>query len=170
MPDPPVLVAMCGIPFSGKTTVARALGDRCDLVLVSIDAIVRELGIDVGHDARDHRAWARAMAEGFARARRLLAEGHGVVYDNANHTRRNRDRCRCVATGAGAEFRLTWIDTPVAEARRRLLANRRSLARNDVPDASFYEIVDQFEPPTAEAGVVRVTPAMTIDQAVFGLA
>ena len=48
------------------------------------------------------------MAEGFAQARRLLAEGRSVVYDHANHSRRNRDRCRRVAMQAGATFRLVW--------------------------------------------------------------
>jgi predicted kinase len=127
------------------------------------------MGIDLGPDASKHRGWARAMAVGFDRTRRLLAEGQSVVYDNANHTRRNRDRCRRVATQAGAWFRLLWVDTPVDEARRRLLENRQSPARSDVPDASFCEIIQQFEPPTAEANVIRVTPAMTIAEVIQAL-
>lgn len=170
MPETQVLVAMCGIPFSGKTTVARELSERCGLALVSVDAIVRDLGIDLGPDAVEHRGWARAMAEGFARARCLLAEGQSVVYDHANHTRRNRDRCRRVESGAGAGFRLVWLDTSVEEARRRLLENRETLARNDVPDASFCEIVAQFESPAGEPDVIRVTPGMTIDEVIIDLA
>lgn len=163
MPDPPLLVAMCGIPFSGKTTVARELSVRCGLALVSVDEIVHELGIDLGSEAVEHRGWARAMAEGFDRTRRLLVEGRSVVYDHANHSRRNRDRCRRVAMQAGARFRLVWVDTPVEEARRRLLANRVSPARNDVPDASFSEIVAQFEPPTDEPDVIHWQPGMKIE-------
>jgi predicted kinase len=166
MPDPPLLVAMCGIPYSGKSTIARELGDRCGLALVSVDAIVRERSIDVG----SQRGWAKAMAEGLARTRRLLAEGQSVVYDNANHTRRNRDRCRRIADQAGARFRLIWIDTPVGEARRRLLANRAAPVRSDVPDASFREIVGQFEPPTDEPDVIRVTPGMTIGEVIQAIA
>lgn len=160
MPDPPLLVAMSGIPFSGKSTVARELAARCGMALVSVDAIVGELGLDLGADADNHRGWARAMAEGFARSRRLLAEGTSVIYDNANHTRRNRDRCRRVATRTGATFRLVWVDTPLDEARRRLLANRRDARRGDVPDAAFREIVAQFEPPLNEPGVIRFWPEM----------
>jgi hypothetical protein len=162
MPDAPVLVAMCGIPFSGKSTVARELSDRRAMALVSVDAIVRELGIDVGADAGGQRGWARAMAVGFDRARRLLAQGEPVVYDNANHTRRNRDRCRRVAAGAGAGFRLVWVDTPVEVARRRLLANRAHPRRPDVPDVAFRAIVSRFEPPLDEPDVIRVTPGVTI--------
>jgi predicted kinase len=170
MPDPPLLVAMCGIPFSGKSTVARELAARCGMTLVSVDAIVGELGLDLGADAGNHRGWARAMAEGFARSRRLLAEGTSVIYDNANHTRRNRDRCRRVAMRTGATFRLVWVDTPVDEARRRLLANRRDPRRGDVPDAAFQEILEQFEPPLNEPDVVRVAPATTIDELIHVIA
>lgn len=169
MPDAPLLFAMCGIPFSGKTTVARELSDRCGLALVSVDAIVCELGIDLGPDAVEHRGWARAMAEGFDRTRRLLAKGTSVVYDHANHSRRNRERCRRVASQNGATFRLVWADTPVEEARRRLLANRARPRRTDVPDASFGEIVVEFEPPLDEPDVIRVTPGMTIDDLVGAL-
>ncbi len=166
MPDPPLLVAMCGIPFSGKSTIARELGDRCGLALVSVDAIVRERNIDVG----SQRGWAKAMAEGLARTRRLLAEGQAVVYDNANHSRRNRDRCRRLVKQNDARFRLVWVDTPVEVARRRLVANRQTLARSDVPDTSFFEIVDQFEPPADERNVLRFTPGMTIDDLIRSIA
>src|SRR5690606_25631370 len=105
---------------------------------------VDELGIDLGHDGGAQRGWARAMAEGFDRTRRLLAEGTSVVYDHTNHSRRNRDRCRRIASQNGATFRLVWVDTPVAKARRQLLANRLAPWRVDVPDASFREIVAQF--------------------------
>jgi predicted kinase len=159
----PLLVAMCGIPFAGKSTIARELSDRCGMALVSVDAIVIDLALDLGADAGNQRAWARAMAEGFARSRELLAKGESVVYDNANHTRRNRDRCRRVAEQAGARFRLAWIDTPVATARQRLLDNRGSPLRRDVPDASFDEIVARFEPPLDEPDVIRVTLGMTIE-------
>lgn len=166
MPDPPLLVAMCGIPFSGKTTVARELSDRCGLALVSVDGIVGELGVEIGPDGIEHRGWARAMAVGFDRTRNLLAEGTSVVYDHANHSRRNRERCRRIATQNGAAFRLVWVDTPVAEARRRLLANRANPWRADVPDASFREIVAQFEPPLDEPEVIRVSPGIGLDEVV----
>lgn len=166
MPDAPLLVAMCGIPFAGKTRLAVRIAEGLGCPIVSVDAIVASLGIDLGPDAGNQRGWARAMAEGFARMRRLLAEGQSVVYDNANHTRRNRDRCRRVAARNGASFRLVWVDTPVEEARRRLLDNRASPVRSDVPDASFREIVDQFEPPTDEPNVIRVTPGMTFDEVI----
>jgi predicted kinase len=170
MADDPLLIAMCGIPFSGKSTVARELSDRCGMALVSVDAIVGELGVDLGAEADNHRGWARAMAEGFARARRLLAERQSVVYDNANHTRRNRDRCRRVAAQAGAGFWLVWVDTPADRAWQRLVANRDAPVRGDVPDAGFREIAGQFEPPIGEPDVIRVTPATAIDDVVRQIA
>jgi predicted kinase len=99
-------------------------------------------------------------------SRHLLATGKSVIYDNASHTRRNRDRCRRVAAQSGAAFRIVWMDVPVEVARMRQLANRGHPVRKDVPDASFREIVAQFEPPLDEAEVVRFQPGMTIEDVV----
>ena len=171
MPDAggPLFIAMCGIPFAGKSTLARELATRCRVALVSVDAIIVDLEISVGADAVDQRGWARAMAEGFDRSRRLLADGESVVYDNANHTRRNRDRCRRIAGKANAAFHCVWLDVPVEVARARLEANRARPSRVDVPDASFWQIVDQFEPPTHEPGVIRWQPGMGFEELVHDL-
>ena len=164
-----MLVAMCGIPFAGKSTLARELASRCDFALVSVDVIVRELRIDLGEQAEKQRSWALAMAEGFDRARRLLADGESVIYDNANHTRRNRDRCRRIARQAEAGFRCIWVDVPTETARARLEANRVRLCREDVPDTSFWQIVDEFEPPIDEPDVIHWQPGMVIDEMLGGL-
>ena len=110
------------------------------------------------------------MAEGYQRSRELLAKGESVIYDNANHTRRNRDRCRRIADQAGARFRLVWVDTPLDAAWQRLLDNRATRVRRDVPDASFRQIVEQFEPPADEPDVIRFQPGMTIDEVILDLA
>ncbi len=163
---PPVLVAMCGIPFAGKSTLARRLAVHCGWPIVAVDAIVEELSIDLGEHAGDQGAWAMAMAEGNHRLRALLAAGESVVYDTANHTRRNRDRCRRIAIQAEATFRLVWVDVPVDVARDRLLVNRRIADREDVPDPAFRYIVDSFEPPLDEPDVVCWRPGMEIEDVI----
>jgi predicted kinase len=166
MPDPaaPRFVAMCGIPFAGKTRLATQLANEMNCSLVSVDLIVTSLGIDLGPDARNQRGWARAIATGFNRSRQLLANGDSVVFDTANHTRRNRDRCRRIAEGSGARFRLVWVDSSFETANRRLLENRTTPVRRDVPDASFRDIVEEFEPPLDEPDVIRVTSGMQLDE------
>jgi predicted kinase len=159
-----MLVAMCGIPFAGKSTIAKELACRCGFALVSVDEIVRELRLDLGAQAEKQRAWALAMAEGFERSRRLLAGGESVIYDNANHSQRNRDRCRRIARHANAAFQCVWVDVPVETARARLEANRLAPMREDVPDPSFRQIVEEFEPPIDEPDVIRWQPGMDMDE------
>ena len=166
---PPVCLAMCGIPFSGKSTLALEIASRGNLTLVSVDAIMEELDISIDDDTGNQRGWARAMAEGFDRSRRLLSRGASVVYDSANHTRRNRDRCRRVASQANARFRCIWIDVPVEVARERLLANRADPRRIDVPDRGFWQIVDEFESPTGEPDVLRWRMDMGVDDLICAM-
>lgn len=157
---------MCGIPFSGKSTLAREIACYGGFSLVSVDRIVCELDIDLGAEGENQRGWARAMAEAFQRSRGHLADGISVVYDNANHTRRNRDRCRRLAAQVGARIACVWIDVDPDTAYRRLLENRKRPTRSDVPDAAFRQIVEEFEQPTDEPDVVHWRPGMNVDELV----
>lgn len=157
---------MCGIPFSGKSTLAIELARHGGCSVVSVDRIVRELAIDLGPEGGKQRGWARAMAEALQRSRELLTDGESVVYDNANHTRRNRDRCRRLAAHAGARFGCVWVDVDRSTAHRWLLENRTRPTRSNVPDAAFRQIADEFEPPSDEPDVIRWRPGTDVDELV----
>ena len=165
MPDDrsPLFVAMCGIPFAGKTSLAQEIAARGGMALLGVDAAVRDGEIDIGADGLRGFGWARAIASTFREARARLEAGESVVFDHANHTRLARDRCRRLAAASGARFAGVWVATDVETARARQMANRERPARPDVPDASFRQIVTEVEPPTAAPDVIRWQPGMEID-------
>ncbi|MFN8622829.1 MAG: AAA family ATPase [Chloroflexota bacterium] len=49
-----------GVPASGKSTVARALGDRLGLPVLSLDAVKEVLFAELGHRDAD-REWGRTL-------------------------------------------------------------------------------------------------------------
>lgn len=151
----PTLYLLCGLPFAGKSTLARAMAERFDLVHLETDAINRERGLG-GDGAPIPRAeWAATYREAERCLRALLAAGRSVVYDATNFRRLMRDRLRRIAADHAARVVLILVEPPLAELEERRQRNRRRPTRPDVPAESFGEVLSGFQPPTADEGAVR---------------
>ena len=154
--DTPRLLATVGLPFSGKSTLARALADALGADLIELDAM---LG-DTVEQPDDGRAWIERYRLAHARIRAALDRGAFVVFDAVNHRRHQRDRLRRIASAAGTGVRFIWLDIPADVALARLGRNRILPERQDVPDHGFAEIAGAFEPPDGEPDVVTYDGAM----------
>ncbi len=115
----PALIALCGLAFSGKSTIARQVAQELDAELVSCDAINAERGFD-GGKAMDDGEWEKTSLMAAARAGAALADGRGVVVDDTFSHRFLRDRFRAVAGAAGVPFVLLFVDTPLAVIEARI--------------------------------------------------
>jgi predicted kinase len=150
----PILYAMCGLPFAGKSTAARALQSRTNARLVQLDAINAERGLGLDGSAIPEHEWSRTYAEAYRRVAHHLEDGEVVIFDHGNFTRSERDAVREIARRAGSEVRFIYVPANVDEARRRWLANRQTHERYDVRDEDFDLALRMFEPPDAEPDVL----------------
>ena len=148
---PPRLLATVGLPFSGKSTAARALADALRADLVAVDGIMVKL--PAGSSEND--LWVARYRIAHRRIAEDLSHGEFVVFDAVNHRRHQRDRLRRIASQAGVGIRFVWIATPESVALDRLRRNREAPSRPDVPGAGFHAIADTFQPPDAEPDVLR---------------
>ncbi len=126
-----LVVAVGGLPGTGKTTVARsvapALGGvvgalhwRSDVVrkqLAEVDELTR-----LSPDTYTKAASDRVYGEMLRRARDTLVAGHPVVLDATFMTADERDAVEALAREAGAAFAGFWLEAPEEELRRRLAA------------------------------------------------
>ena len=131
------LIYTCGYPFSGKSTLSRAIAAETGLALVEVDA----------HMASADR-WLDAYVAAYAEMRAQLAIGRSVSLDSVAHTRKNRARLHRIAAEYDATPFCVWLDVPIDEANRRRLANQANPTRAHVPDEGFEWITRDFEPPT----------------------
>jgi aminoglycoside phosphotransferase family enzyme/predicted kinase len=130
-PPPPVVVAVGGLPGSGKTTLARALAPDLGpapgaLVLRSDEIRKRRRGVApeqrLPEDAYTEAESRGVFADLHAAVATVAAAGHAAVADATYINPADR---RAVAAAAGsARFCGLWLDAPPAALVSRLRARR----------------------------------------------
>ena len=143
------LYILCGIPFSGKTTLAKAIEKEMGYVRVDLDEVKFEMyskdALDVDLKQED---WDRVYQEMYKRIESLLRQGKTVIHDTGNFTRHERTLVKQIAEKVGGvEIYTIFVDTPYEIARQRLLTNRRKGKRFDVSDKDFETTVREMETP-----------------------
>lgn len=147
--------AMCGVAFSGKTTLARCIAEELSIVLISLDAINHERGLR-GGEGMSIAQWEETSAIAMDRLRECLRQGRSAVVDDTFSRRFLRDRCKAVALEFGARFTILFVGTPLGEIRSRREANNKRPTRHHVRDSVFEEHYKTFQFPAADEPVVRI--------------
>jgi predicted kinase len=169
MPDAavPVLVALTGLPGSGKTTLARELAARLRAVHVRVDVIETALEGSGAVSLAEHPELGYRIA--YALAGDHLRSGMSVVADTVNPIEITRVAWRGVARDAGARLlEVEVVCSDAAEHRRRVEAREADIPGHAEP--SWQDVVDrEFEPLTLGAHAIRVDTARGIDAAIAEL-
>jgi predicted kinase len=152
--DDPVLVLVCGLPGSGKTTHAREVEGRLSAVRLSADDWLEELAFDLwDEDARD-----RIEQLQWQLAKRLVAVGVSVVIEWGTWSRAERDHIRIEAQRLGARTELHHLAAPsdvlyervVRRGREEPAITRQQVeeweAAFEIPSPDETERWDHFEP------------------------
>jgi predicted kinase len=143
----PRLILICGLPGSGKTTVAKELASKVPALRLSPDEWKHDLGIDYYDEQRrvqlEDRLWRLGQE--------LLALGQSVILENGFWTRQERDELRLRARALGVAVELHYLDASVEELWRRLQLRNDDARPGMVPirreDLERWAL--QFEAPDA---------------------
>ncbi len=132
---------MVGLPFSGKTTLARKLEYECSALRLTPDEWQVPL---FGQDAREPEHDARhSLIEAMLWniASRALELGTNVILDFGFWAREEREDFRLRAKQLGASSEIHFLDVPEDELMKRLKE------RNSQPSQeSFYISVEMMKP------------------------
>ena len=154
----PVLIAMCGLPFSGKSVLAEALSRELRIRLLSYD-----YGIYPVHSRRAPASSVAAeydFVQGIARREiaAILASGESLIYDDLLLERDDRRKLAAVAEAHWADLVLVYLDTPLSVIAERRAANSRTRARTSIPEADMRLDVSLLEPPQDAERAIYVSP------------
>ncbi|MEU8200242.1 AAA family ATPase [Streptosporangium sp. NPDC049046] len=141
------LILLCGLPGSGKTTLARHLARELPAVRLCPDEWMADLGVDLfdenTRDQLERRFWEHAQD--------LLRLGQSVILEFGFWARAERDEKRLGARALGLPVELHYLAAPVDELCRRLEARNREGAPGTVPinRELLEEYAEIFQAPDA---------------------
>lgn len=168
----PALILMCGLPFAGKTTLARELASQRGWAYIALDAINTERGVGLDGQPIPATEWEQTYAEAYYRVELALQGGRSVVYDETNFAKQQREQLRMIASQYAFTTYVLYVATSEAEARQRWQQNRCSPQRSDVRDEDFAYVVERFEVPTPDEQIVSYDPSIPLPHwlvATFGI-
>jgi predicted kinase len=142
------LVLICGLPASGKTTLARRLAPKIPAIRLDKDHWTTQLGRDVWDD--EFRV--RLEAQLWVLTQELLAHGQSVILEWGHWARAERDEKRLRARALGVGVELHHLDAPLDElierARRRTASGEWTAS--PMTRAHFEQWAATFQPPDEE--------------------
>lgn len=156
--NPQLLVMTCGLTGSGKSTVARRLGERFAFALIRSDVVRKELlGLDPYErkwDAFGAGAYSSEMTDHtyqvmIERAETMLASGDSVVLDGCFTRRSQRSAAIELAQRCGVPLLVLECQAPESVVRERL--EGRSSKGRAVSDGRweiYHNQAATFESPT----------------------
>ena len=139
------LVLICGLPASGKSTLARQLASRIPALRLDKDEWVTQLGADLWDDEfrgrLEHQLWVLA--------RDLLARGQSVILEWGHWARSERDEKRLGARALGVGDEMHYLDAPLEELIERAARRTASGEWTAAPmtRAHFETWETMFQPP-----------------------
>lgn len=151
----PLVVLMCGVAGSGKTTYSQSL-EAEGYARLSVDEEVwarfGRYGVD--YPPEDYPRLS-AAAENAVRERLLvlLAEGRDVVVDLSFWQRATRDQYKRLVSDAGARWRLVYLQVDPDVLRRRLAQRARRVDANAafaITEDVLTTYLEGFEVPDGE--------------------
>ena len=151
---------ICGLPASGKSTLARQLAPKIPAIRLDKDGWVTQLGEDVW----DAEFRVRIERQLWALTQELLSQGQSVILEWGHWARDERDEKRLGARALGVGVELHYLDAPLDELIER--SDRRTTSgewtASPITRAHFEEWATIFQAPDEEEFLLFDKPVVEV--------
>lgn len=139
-----MLILVCGLPATGKSTVARDIAGKLKAVVLNTDIIRKQLFERPTYSNEEKRLVYKVM---FLVAEYLLRSDRNVVLDGTFYKRGLRGRVYDISKRTGSRLAVVECKAPDESIKRR--TDRRARRKNEPSDADYEiykKIKTNFEP------------------------
>ncbi len=141
------LLILCGLPFAGKTTLAKEF-EKQGFIRITVDEMNVSLGISFSLEKKiSFEEWSYAYREYYKRIRQLLKQGKSVICDGVAFMKREREELRQIAKNYHVQTHVVYVQTPMPVARKRWIDNKKTKERQDIREDDFRHIMQYFQTP-----------------------
>lgn len=151
----PRLIIVCGLPGSGKTTLATALEGKFRAVRFAPDEWMNDLSINI----YDEEKRAKIEALQWKLGQQLLALGITVIVEWGTWGRSERDALRLGARAVGAAVELHYLPVSADVLFDRI--QRRGAENPPIERDVLSQWFEVFQPPTPEEMALFDEPLVT---------
>jgi predicted kinase len=165
-PFPPALLIVCGLTASGKSTLARALGDRTGYQIINSDVVRKQLA-GVGMTTHPVQAYREGIySDDFSfltygallnQTENCLRLGKGVIADAT--FKEPRHRSRFIELSRRLRLPMLFVECRASEAKTLERLKMRQQRHGDVSDgtiAVYLQQRDDFVPLTEIPEAIRI--------------
>lgn len=154
---------MCGLAFSGKSTLARKIAEHTGSRLIAFDKlwVEKEKEHPITKGDEGWRFIRKVAQEEIAKA---LREGISVVYDDNNVRFEHREEIREIGRSLGADPIVVYLNTPMDLIKERERVNKTTGERHEVEPENFQTVVEQLEVPTPNEHALEFTPETDVNE------
>lgn len=157
------LYLLRGMPFSGKTTLAKTLVDYLHASYISLDEINESRGL-FGGEGIPVEEWETTHSIAMQQLHSLMESQQDIVLDDTSCFRRLRDRYRDFGAKQSYQTVITYLDIPISELRRRMEENTKTQVRHGVRQDIVDEMAKTFELPQPDEIVIKYSPDQRIEE------
>ncbi len=160
------LFIMCGISFSGKTTLAKKMIKKLPLEYIGIDEIIEEYKKQNNSQSLPltNIGWNEVFKKAFKEISTNLSNRRNVLYDSSNQEKECRKILRDLANRHVAYTKVIYINTPKKVAISRKEENKKLASRQHITDGHFNHILNTLEVPTRDEDVIVYRESMDFDK------
>lgn len=148
------LYIMCGLAFSGKSTLSKKIALEKGFKCVAFDEMWQKV---------DKKSWKLVRKACLSEVSELLKSGLSVIYDDNNPRFEHREEFRKVAQKLRAKVTVIYLNTPIEIIREREIKNRITKDRHEVDPINFNKVASDLEIPNQNEKFVEFTPNTNLE-------
>lgn len=134
MPSQPLLVAMCGLPGTGKSHFAAKLSEEIPLLILETDRLRKVIVPHPKYTTQEHR---RVFNSCYQLIVYYLINGYSVLFDATNLNEEFRSYLYDISETTAAPLAIVHVTAPQNTVRRRLKERKADRHANTYSDAGW---------------------------------